>query len=444
MSINYSRGFFFTLIAQGSMPFLGLISSAIIVRKLGPENYGIYSLFVLLLGISKQVIDLRLGTANVYFYSTGQVDLKTLVKISLVSGLILGFPATFSLYYILNNTSALCTISKSVLLLAAIALPFFVVENYFFGLLRAQGRFGVNNLIKLLAPALRIALIFIVAFPLNRLGVNELGIIDSIIGILFFLVAYLCVTEHVNYKEVDIKDQRARATAFWWKVYQVHRYGIWTTFNFIALMLYGRVDSVIIAKFLGTTELGYYTIAVKTSEILFLFVHSIQNVLMPRLSRNRTNETAHFTALVHRTLLPFILMMGIILLITGYFLIPVIYGADFIHSIPPFLILMIATTVYCMHKLLNPFYFATNQVKIILIYSVTTFTINSGLSITLVPIMGISGAAISTLISYLLVTSNLIWLFKSKNGLSLRELVLLKTADLLWIRKKLTRAFVAE
>ena len=67
MAGNYTRGLIYTLLTQGSLLFIGVLSSVVVVRVLGPEHYGLYAYISLILAMAMLFSNFRLEFG--YFFT---------------------------------------------------------------------------------------------------------------------------------------------------------------------------------------------------------------------------------------------------------------------------------------------------------------------------------------------------------------------------------------
>lgn len=429
MAGNYTRGLIYTLLTQGSILFIGLLSSVVVVRVLGPEHYGLYAYISLILAVAMLFSNFRLGPSNAYYVARRQYDIGPLKHIALVSAVVTGSLAAVGALAVMVSSRRLDLMPREVLGMVVLVIPFTLGRDYLLGILRGLREFGKFNIIRSADKFLRLAVIIMVVLVLRRLSVSYVVLIDMGAIALVFACIYWLIRP-------DGREAKGKSN-FREALIRIHAYGGWAFLFFLTISLYGKIDRIIVAKFTDPTELGFYTIAVRIAEMIWILIQSLQVVLLPKLAGSKEEERLKSLEFV-LSLSPLILLfLTLFLGILGTICIPLLYGSRFTAAVAPFQILIIGIAVYSLHKILATYYFSINRVKVVVVYSLIALVLNTGLSYFFVLKLGLIGAAMGTSITYTVVTVLLVWQFKRETRKSLRQLFIPKVEDLRLLFSKL-------
>jgi O-antigen/teichoic acid export membrane protein len=316
--------------------------------------------------------------------------------------------------------------------MVVLVIPCTVGRDYLLGILRGLKEFGKFNIIRSADKFLRLAVIIIVILVWRRLAVSYVVLIDMAAIAFVFTCIYVLIKpegrkgkEESNFKEAFVS---------------IHAYGGWAFLFFLTIALYGKIDRIIVAKFTDPTELGFYTIAVRTAEIIWIFIQSLQVVLLPRLAESEEEERLESMEFIF-SLSPLILLfLTLFIGILGTICIPLLYGSRFAAAVAPFQVLIIGIAVYSLHKILATYYFSINRIKVVVLYSLIALVLNTGLSYFLVLKLGLIGAAMGTSITYTVVTVLLVWQFKRESGKLFRQLFMPRVENLRLLFSRLVNA----
>ena len=95
---SISKNSAITFLSQIFIVALGLITSIILARALGPTGRGIYALIILIPAVMFRLGSLGIEAANVYFTGTKRYEIKDIVSNSLLSSILLGLILIFSFF----------------------------------------------------------------------------------------------------------------------------------------------------------------------------------------------------------------------------------------------------------------------------------------------------------------------------------------------------------
>ncbi|MDD4083248.1 MAG: flippase [Sphaerochaetaceae bacterium] len=196
-------------------------------------------------------------------------------------------------------------------------------------------------------------------------------------------------------------------------------------FSALFAVIYLKIDQVMIGIMLSEYEVGIYSVAVKISEIGYFLPGAIALSLFPALMNSKKISNEKYFSRLQKmfdlfTWLPLIIILPIFFF--SGFIINFLYGSEYSSAGIVLSILIWALLAIFVQSAVNNFINSEKLFKITLYSSLIGAVINIVANLILIPIYGIVGAAIATIISYFFVAylSNLI--FKKTRKLFIMQL----------------------
>ena len=243
------------------------------------------------------------------------------------------------------------------------------------------------------------------------------GAFEILLGSIGLLVAYQSVTKRFGYLTVSIKWAKSLLKDCWPLI-----------FAGLMLMVYNRIDQVMIGQMLGNRSVGIYSVAVKLSEFWYVFPTLVLNSVLPTIVEAKKSGEAFY----YRRLQKVFDLMAIISLV---FVLPLLLFSKQIIIQLYGLAYAEAGAVLAVYVLSGIFVFIGHvRESWITVENITRFSlystaigaiVNIVLNYLLIPRYGNLGAAYATLIA-LFVASYLINLFHSKT----RSIFIMQTKSL--------------
>lgn len=166
--------------------------------------------------------------------------------------------------------------------------------------------------------------------------------------------------------------------------------------------LYVQLNSIMLGFMSGDTEVGYFTAGTKISHIGLTLITSIGTVLLPRCSNLiKIGDVEKFNTVIKKSLdltLALSLPMCVGLMILSMPVTTIFCGEDYLASIPvlylnaPVIILIGLTNIMGIQIL-----YPKDKTNLVIISVAAAAVINLVLNFFLIPLLGATGAAISTL-----------------------------------------------
>lgn len=383
---NTSWIFFDFFFRQGLTAIIGIF----LARYLKPEGFGVlgYSTVYLqillpfaLLGLNQILIREVLNNEEKRHQIIGTIFyLKLIASVSvyvIIGAIILIFEKG-------DNALYIAVASLSVLL-----SPLQVIDLYFQAKLKANLTAIAQQMAGVCSAILKLLGIY---FKLPISYFVWLFVIETLITTVGFIYFYKSIGEQVKLW----KFSRVRA-----RLYSKEMLGVLLSSFFIAV--YVRADQIMVKHMLDDVSLGLYTAAVKLCEPFYLVATLLVSSLFPAIINGLKISREEYLKRVNNmfSTLTWVAMFAcIVVTILAKPIILGIYGDDYHDSIPTFIIYFWAS-VFVFQGVVAGQIFVLEKLQ----YYVATYTLfgallNIILNYLLIPVMGINGSALATLLSY--------------------------------------------
>jgi len=170
---------------------------------------------------------------------------------------------------------------------------------------------------------------------------------------------------------------------------------------FIIMLI--RFDIVLIKRFLGFSEVGIYSIAAHIIDLLQIASNLVGGLLLVKLSDSK--EDIEKWLIMKKLLMAFFVFLfaaNLGFAVLGKFLISTLYGIQFVPVYHVFLWLIPASFGLSFGSLFNMYLNSKGFPIISIILPAISLMTNILLNLILIPVLGITGAALATSVSYLL------------------------------------------
>lgn len=280
--------------------FFGFIRSIIVARFLGPSLYGMWNALFIILEYSRYS---SLGVLNamnreIPFYR-GKKEHEKVKNIrnmgfsaACIPSLIIGLALVLISIFIKGHVGP-----KWVAALRVVAVLVFARQLYdfFVLLLRSAHEFKLLSKIQLAFAILDLALIGLLVV---RFGFY--GFLWAIVLTYILIICYMFYRNHRRYKLKFYFDKKL--------LIRLAKIGVFITLIGVVVNLRTTVDRLMIVRFLGVTELGYFGISYVLIRFIFLIPSAISQIIYPRLverygsSNKNTNSMRNYVEISTKVL----------------------------------------------------------------------------------------------------------------------------------------------
>ncbi|MBQ7955066.1 MAG: flippase [Lachnospiraceae bacterium] len=373
---------------------LGLFSSIVSARVLGPEGKGIYAVATALTGIGVQFGNLGMHSSNTYFLAKDKKILPAIVGNSMLITLLVTI-VTGGVLIVMFLFPDLVTVHGFVLVLAMSFIPLQLYnmfqENYFVAL----DKIKQYSILEMLNGAVYPILLLVVAFANVETLSPEIAIVLSIFSTGVVLITGWRYLKKEMHEKVCVDRNLLRKTV---------PFGFKSYVSCLLTYLVLRVDVLMLDSFLNKSETGLYSLAVNLADIVNMIAVSVSMLLFPKLSgMSEKEEKRKFIGktLKYMAIIMFVLVVGATIFSEMGVLL--VYGEAYRPSIPVFKILMPGIFFWALSSLLFNYYSSENRIGVNIVAAFIGLVVNFVLNGFLIPRNGICGAAIASTIAYVII-----------------------------------------
>jgi O-antigen/teichoic acid export membrane protein len=178
---------------------------------------------------------------------------------------------------------------------------------------------------------------------------------------------------------------------------------------FVTLLgsLYVRIDLLMINLFLSKEDVALYSSAFHLQDYLILMANTIMMAVFPNFTALAKSNINEFKELYRQTINIFIYLFVPIAILIAYFakdIVVAIYGSNFENSSNSLVILLLAAIFVWINCPSGSIFVSFNKQKIYVLSSILSLAANTLGNLILIPLIGIEGAALSTLFAEIVLT----------------------------------------
>lgn len=367
------------------IPFLLL---PIVTRILNPNEYGVFVLFQALAGIALPLMTLSVDSSILLnYYKTTQEEFKKYFSSGYVL-LILSSIISIVVFYSIREPISSLTEFPASWIIAILMFCFFQFHSNLalnmFQVEREPGKYGIYS-VSLTAFKNGLMLLFVIYFGMKWQGI----IVGYLVAYFLFFVVSHYFFNHRDLYTLDIKKDYILDSMKVGYPLSIHVMGSWAA---------DAATKVIIGAILGEGATGSFGIGATIGIIVKFIQDSFNKAYVPYLFDNlkRFNEKVEnklikITYLYNVALLVLAIVVGVI----GSSFLEVIFGSAYKEGKQVVLLLCIAYAFNGMYKMHVNYIFYEKKTHIILLITLTTGSLNIGLSYLFVGLYGIWGGALS-------------------------------------------------
>ena len=180
----------------------------------------------------------------------------------------------------------------------------------------------------------------------------------------------------------------------------------------VVIAIYMKIDQVMIKNMLSNKEVGYYAVAVKLSEAWYFIPMAICTSLFPAIVKaKQVSEKLYLSRLQKLYDILAWMAIGIAIPVTflSDFIIETLFGAKFLPAAPVLTIYIWAGVATFLGVASSQYLISENMTRLSFFRTLMGMIINVILNLWLIPIYGIVGSALATLVSYSIATISIVF-----------------------------------
>lgn len=407
---------------QVYMLVVGLVSTIIIARLLGPEGKGVLAVVAAIPSLALGAASFGLGPALAFMAGKNRHSARDLVTAALVWSVLLGLAVGAIVW--LARGPLLATVLKGLtpgdLAVVLVSLPAYYLNAFVGALLAGHGR--AVAVAGLSAAWATLTLVGVVGASLLLPG-NSTAVV---IGLSTAAVAGAILALAVFRAGLAFSPK---------KIYQITRestsYAAKSYIGQATSMFFLRADVFFLNYFAGPAAVGVYSVATNLAEKLWMLSSPVSTAVYGLITGAERDDAVRLTTLTSRALLVLNGAAGLLLVGAAVLLVPVIYGPQFTGAIWYLALLLPGVIVFAICQPYSQFFSGQlGRPGVTSNLSALMMILSAGLYMTLIPKMGATGAALGSTISYSSALLGYAWLMPRAAGVTLREMLVPTRKDL--------------
>jgi len=385
-------GVFTTRVAQFG---IGIATSFLLSRLLGPEGRGAFALAILVPSMLFALGQLGLPAAFSFFAGRGRNG-SSLFRYALTLGIAMPVLLLLTVALVLPalEASVLRDAPGDLVRVALLSLPFQFLASFFGAILIGRQSFLIYNAV-LIAQS-----VASLAFVVVLVGAADLGAAGAVIGNVTVAAGGAAVVLFAVGRKFA-SDDSGRSLG----IGELARFGIRVYPASVTGFFSYRVDIFLLGFLLpGSTSeviamIGLYTLAVSLAELTFFVPDSVATVFFPRVAGADRRSADEMTPMVSRMTVLATLLVTVALIPAAFVAVHLILPA-FVDSLPAFLVLLPGVVALAVAKVLSSYVSGVGRPASVAIAGVCALVANIFANVLLIPALGIVGASLSSVISY--------------------------------------------
>jgi O-antigen/teichoic acid export membrane protein len=209
--------------------------------------------------------------------------------------------------------------------------------------------------------------------------------------------------------------------------------------NSLSMLLY-RIDYWFVNHYCTPLELGNYIQASKLIQVFLVLPAIVSTTLFPVTAGGMLRNPVENIQSLSRSLFYFTIVPAIILMVTGKWLFPYVFGNSFEFMYKPFNLLVPGILAFCVICPITSYYGGKKILHVNLISLLTSVSLVTILYFLLVPAYGITAAAIISSLGYVSYAAMLLWFFSRHHTVSLAKFFTIRVKDFEWIKNLLSKS----
>ncbi len=384
---------------------VGLFVELWLARYLGPEQFGLWSYVVAFAALFSAFASLGLDGVVIRELVKSpekqNVLLGTAFKLKLIGGASALLFALLTIF-ILRRGETLTILLVGISAAGFIFQSVNVINFYFQAKVKSRFIVYATNAAFLLITILKIVLLFLAA-PLIAFAWT--GLAEVILTATFLLICYRVNHNHVQdwYFDWHLSLELLRDS--------------WPLFiSSLAALIYARIDQIMIPLILNNFELGLFSASVRVTEVWLFIPMIVASSVFPNLIDLRKYDRLTY----EKRLLSIYSSLALVAILVACFvtifaseILNLLFGQDYLGAVYVLKIRIWETVFAAIGVITGSWALVEGMQRQTLIFSVFGMLINISLNLILIPLFGIKGAAISSLVSIIFVVIILPLCFKN-------------------------------
>lgn len=377
---------------QSACALVALIAEICYARLLGPAGRGQISLCLMALAFGVLLGGMG-GEGTIILWSA---DPRRKTTIWFPAVLLWGFlgclitGSAWALVYWKWHPAFLRGIDSRLALIVLLSIPIGVFLDYQVAMLAGQERFATRAAVAVVAQAGGLAgfaaLLFFGRTAQNAMWGNLLGLLAGMA-----VAAMILKASFRDFWRIGAARESMLPTL---------SFAMRGQFGLVASFFNYRLDVFIVNYFLNSAQVGLYALGVIISEALWQIPTAAALALFPRTARTIDEGATEFTCLIVRQVLVIASFGAAAIGIGSSLFLPLVFGEQFRPSIAIVWLLLPGTVALSLGRVAASDLSGRGKSEYSSVFSIVALVVTMILDLTLIPRLGIQGAAIASTAAY--------------------------------------------
>ncbi len=413
---------------------IGIASSVLIARTIGPTGKGSFDLIIATATLLLTFLGLSLPAGVTYEVARGDANIRQLAfKLMLLAGAQTLLCALILAAVVgLGKASYFLPSQNQKWWIPAIGIYVFLemMAAHWRGILTGRGEITKANQSELTVRIFQALLLFAFA---GALLLNGSHITVTVLFVVVLTVSILSNTLLLRalwpaFGSTGIRDPFRAAFKFALPCYLSN----------MAQFLNYRLDLFILGVLAGYAAVGRYSLAVSLGQMIWLLSTSAASVLLPKIAASSagpgdtsgTVQAIQNTNRLNRLILTASVISALCLGVVASQAIPLLYGEAFWPSFPALVLILPGIAVFSTVNILAAYIAGIGRPRWNLYVAIVALFVTISLDLYLIPRLGILGASLASTASYSVSAILTIILYVRKTGSPVRQLLFPTSEDL--------------
>lgn len=407
-----------TATTNAVLAVVALATGVLAARLLGPQGRGHLAAAQAVGTLVGAIGALALGDALVFFIGRRtrppMVVLRTATLVATGSTVVLIGVAWVLMPTLLAGQPGAVDAARA---FSFIGLPF-VLVGFPITMIRALQRFGLWNVLRLLAPLCWFAALLLFTLIRTR---EVTPLVIAFVGLQLLLVplVWLLAKKEDPSGGIDLA-----------LVKPMLRYGAPLFLATLPQALNLRFDQLLIANVESARQLGLYAVSVSWAGLGLPLMAAIGSVLFPTLAGMEPLDARETLTRSTRAGAVIAVAIGIASAVSAPWLVPLLFGESFAVPLLLPIVLAAATSMLGLNGIIEEGLRGLGEPRSVLFAELAGLAVTVITLFALIPTMGITGAAVASLAGYGVVTATLAWRIRVRNEVRLSDLLVPRRGDL--------------
>lgn len=414
-----NNDYIFSVLAKGFGVLLGIVMSVILARYLGDELKGVHA--VIENNVQLYSVFLGLGIYQAYPFFRKKED-------NLYPHFINHITTQFLLYLVIGSLVAIYVGRYTSNLYLAISIAFMPLAVYIKQL---------NYIVLIECPRRRnVGSIIISCSEIIILAIMWLVYKASFASIIIYYGSAQIFNLIISFANLKINPFSIRIE--FKRFFEFAKFGFVPMLVLLCMTINYKIDIAMLKAFdnVELASIGVYSIGVGLADKIWLIPDAMKDILLSKLVKGKKEEEV---ARVLRLNLAICIFSILGLLILGKPAIKILYGLQYTDSYYVMLLMMIGVVGMIFYKMVYSYNISQGKRIINLIFLGIAAVVNVIGNYFAIPLYGIWGAAIVSIVSYNICGICFLVYFHKKSGIPYKQLIFMQKSDLVMLKRMMKK-----